>query len=228
MLSWTELDAVLFDVDGTLYSLDRLKLRYLLRHPLRVREVMALGKARESLREEESPRPDLWDELLRRAAKTLGWPLERTREANRRFIEDDWPRLLRAQGPLPGLSTVLDVAEAAGVRTGVLSDYPPEAKLEALGLARRPWVCRLDASGLGALKPHPHAFEQALEALDAPPDRVLYVGDRLDTDVAGARNVGMRAALRVEPRKRKPPQEHDDVLVFTDYKELSQLLGGAG
>jgi FMN phosphatase YigB (HAD superfamily) len=44
---------------------------------------------------------------------------------------------------------------------------------------------------LGASKPRPEIFLHALAALGVEPERALYVGDRLETDVQGAANVGM-------------------------------------
>lgn len=44
-------------------------------------------------------------------------------------------------------------------------------------------------------KPSRHAFEIARRALDVSADRILVVGDRLDTDVAGGNAAGMDTAL---------------------------------
>ncbi len=44
-------------------------------------------------------------------------------------------------------------------------------------------------------KPSPIAFQVALELLGLPPEKVLMIGDRLDTDVAGAQAMGMDTAL---------------------------------
>jgi HAD superfamily hydrolase (TIGR01450 family) len=44
-------------------------------------------------------------------------------------------------------------------------------------------------------KPHPPAFEVALQRLDLPAHDVLMVGDRLDTDIAGAKRAGLGTAL---------------------------------
>lgn len=44
-------------------------------------------------------------------------------------------------------------------------------------------------------KPEPPLFAMATDALRATPDRVLVVGDRLDTDIAGAVRAGMWSVL---------------------------------
>ncbi len=44
-------------------------------------------------------------------------------------------------------------------------------------------------------KPEAAMFHAALKRLKTPPDRTLMIGDRLDTDIAGALRAGLRAAL---------------------------------
>ncbi|MCZ7861722.1 HAD family hydrolase [Agrobacterium salinitolerans] len=46
---------------------------------------------------------------------------------------------------------------------------------------------------VGAFKPQPEIYHAALELLDLPPERVLFVGDTLRADVEGPREVGMKA-----------------------------------
>lgn len=44
-------------------------------------------------------------------------------------------------------------------------------------------------------KPYPPMFEAALERLGHPASHTLMIGDRLNTDIAGAANVGLQTAL---------------------------------
>jgi HAD superfamily hydrolase (TIGR01450 family) len=44
-------------------------------------------------------------------------------------------------------------------------------------------------------KPAPELFRHGLEQAGAPPERTLVIGDRLETDVAGARAAGLASAL---------------------------------
>lgn len=85
----------------------------------------------------------------------------------------------------------------SGVRVGVLSntiwsgDYH-RAIFERDGVAHL-----IDAdvysSEIAWTKPHPEAFRAAATAVDVPPERCVYVGDRLFEDVHGPQQVGMRA-----------------------------------
>jgi FMN phosphatase YigB (HAD superfamily) len=47
------------------------------------------------------------------------------------------------------------------------------------------------------VKPHQSVFDAALEALQIPAERVLFVGDRWDADMVGARNVGMKTCHHI-------------------------------
>ena len=44
-------------------------------------------------------------------------------------------------------------------------------------------------------KPEPLLFEMALERLGVPPEQCVMIGDRPDTDIAGAAALGMSTAL---------------------------------
>jgi putative hydrolase of the HAD superfamily len=55
-------------------------------------------------------------------------------------------------------------------------------------------------------KPNPLLFEAAAGLLGVPPADVWFIGDRLDTDVAGARAAGMTPFLYVP----QPNADHED------------------
>lgn len=77
-------------------------------------------------------------------------------------------------------------------------------------------------------KPHAPAYRMALAALDLPLAECLMVGDRLDTDIAGAVAVGMRSALvltgvsTADEAAAARPQERPDHVVsrIPDLEEL--------
>jgi putative hydrolase of the HAD superfamily len=90
---------------------------------------------------------------------------------------------------------LLESLRDRGLKLGLVSNAidPPgllHRDLERLGIAER-----LDfavfSSEVGWRKPHRAIFERALGALDVPPEHVLFVGDKLSTDVAGASALGM-------------------------------------
>ena len=77
-------------------------------------------------------------------------------------------------------------------------------------------------------KPHAPAYEVALARLDVPREEALMIGDRLDTDIAGARAVGLRSALVLTGVSTREEAEHavedhrpDDVVgTISDLQHL--------
>lgn len=68
-------------------------------------------------------------------------------------------------------------------------------KFKLLGLDPadfNPFVCAYDH---GWAKPEPAPFLYALEKLKMKPEEVVYVGDRAEVDIEGARAVGMKTIL---------------------------------
>ncbi len=83
----------------------------------------------------------------------------------------------------------------AGVAVGVLSDYPATfERMQAIGLTDER-IFHWSAENFGALKPAPRPFLEAAVQAGVSPDEVLVVGDRADTDGAGAKAAGMDCLL---------------------------------
>lgn len=97
---------------------------------------------------------------------------------------------------LEGARDVLERLAAAGVRRGLVCDTGlvpgrvVQQLLDAAGLLELLEVC-VFSDEVGAPKPHPRGFQQALGALAAAPGAALHVGDLRRTDVAGGRGAGM-------------------------------------
>lgn len=70
-----------------------------------------------------------------------------------------------------------------------------ERKLDLIGLSTDEFDLVVSTVELGVVKPDPEPFLFALEKLELEPDKVLFVGDRVTTDVMGANGVGMRSCL---------------------------------
>ncbi len=64
-------------------------------------------------------------------------------------------------------------------------------------------------------KPFPYIYETAMERLNSTPANTLMVGDRLNTDVAGAAGVGMQSALVLSGISRR--DEITDAPARPDY-----------
>lgn len=184
--------AVSFDLDGTLYPARGLRRRVVgeaLRQSLgrRPRAPFAdLGTLRRSYRRAEAAR--------RRGGRLDdGWAESKAARlaAEGRLLLP----VLRRLGPAPGLLPLLETLRRRVGRLVVVSDYEPGAKLEALGLDGRFDRC-CAAEEVGRLKPDPAVFRRALAGLGIPPEALLHLGDRADTDGAAAEAAGCRALVR--------------------------------
>ena len=83
-------------------------------------------------------------------------------------------------------------------RLGVLSNATDDALIQRLvnRLGFRPWVAPVFTSAhLGFRKPRPESFQPFPDIWHLRPEEIVMVGDRLDADVLGGRNAGMRTVL---------------------------------
>ncbi|MHA1721934.1 MAG: HAD family hydrolase [Candidatus Baldrarchaeia archaeon] len=81
------------------------------------------------------------------------------------------------------------------VKIGIISDfvYPPSLReiLKKTGLEKVA-DCIIISSEIGWAKPSLQIFNAALKCLDVNPKYVVHVGDRLDSDIFGAKRLGMK------------------------------------
>ena len=70
-----------------------------------------------------------------------------------------------------------------------------EKKLKLIGLPFSIFEAIITTDKLGAVKPDPKPFMEALRLINLPPGQVIFIGDRVTTDIRGANNVGMKTCL---------------------------------
>jgi HAD superfamily hydrolase (TIGR01509 family) len=187
------------------------------------RVVYAYRRAQEQLRHGAASGGGGSAAQLRLTAQWTGLPAPVVSAAVARWMEQE-PLSLIGRAALPGLERFLDRAAVRGLRLAILSDYPAQAKLEALGIARRfeVVVCAQDAD-VGAFKPDPRGLLLTLRRLGVPPDRALYVGDRPEVDGVTATSAGVAAVIvgRSRVGAGSPGVSHVD-----DYGTLEARLFG--
>ncbi|AMQ17943.1 TIGR02253 family HAD-type hydrolase [Thermococcus peptonophilus] len=76
---------------------------------------------------------------------------------------------------------------------------------------------------LGVKKPHPKIFLKALKKLDVKPEEAVMVGDRLYSDIYGAKNVGMVTVWFRYGKYRDKEMEYVEYADFT-IERLEDLL----
>jgi putative hydrolase of the HAD superfamily len=100
----------------------------------------------------------------------------------------------------PALEALAAVRLPAAVLTNG-TQAQQHAKLSACGLADLT-TGLFSSDSIGFAKPDPRAFLHVCDVLELPPTRVLHVGDRHDLDVVAARDAGLLAIHldRTDPR----------------------------
>jgi putative hydrolase of the HAD superfamily len=95
--------------------------------------------------------------------------------------------------PLPGAVETLHQLRSLGLRLGLVTNGGSEgqrAKIERFALAAHFDYIGIEGE-VGFGKPHPTAYETALQSLGAGAEDTWMVGDNLEWDVAGAQAVGI-------------------------------------
>lgn len=196
-------DAILFDADETLFDFDaRAGLARLLaghgvdftaRDHAEFEAVNAplwvqfhLGQI--SATELQVTRFQLWSERLGVPAQQL----------NDGFLD----AMAEVCRPLPGARELLLALRALPLKLGLITNgftRLQRLRLERTGLAQV-FDCVSISEDLGVAKPHRAIFDHTLERLDVSDrDRVLMVGDRLETDILGARDAGLKTCWLRNP-----------------------------
>jgi HAD superfamily hydrolase (TIGR01549 family) len=222
--------AVLFDLDGTLYrqtpmralmalELATLAVRHPLKAPVTWRVLSEFRHAQEALRGRETSRDGTLEQLELTARRT-GLSVDQVEAvAAEWMIERPLKYLIRCRAE--GLVPLLDFLNRRLIKVGVFSDYPPELKLKALGVAGRFSItlCSADPA-IGRFKPHPRGFLVASTRWQVDPSEVLVVGDRPDADAAGAAAAGMPCVII----GKRSPQKSSDFVSLPSLERLRDVL----
>jgi putative hydrolase of the HAD superfamily len=109
----------------------------------------------------------------------------------------------------PDSLPVLEEMKKSGYPLGIVSDAQKVFWLnegEILGI-RQFFKFILLSTHFGFRKPDPRLFRIACTMLNTPPEEAVYIGNDLETDVKGAKQIGMQAILldrKTEQRNPKP------------------------
>jgi HAD superfamily hydrolase (TIGR01509 family) len=224
------IEAVLFDLGDTLIHLETEEAGRVLRTVCRTAydELVKLGHhpppydAYIRAIKRRFVREMIWARLIRREIRLqhviershvrMGIELDSTQitDLTFRFVIPAMRQLITVN---PEAQPVIATLSERGFRLGLVSNTPyPGWALDEF-LKGEGWLdylaVRVYSSEVGHMKPQRRIFLIALERLGVPPERTLYVGDRVDKDVLGASRVGMKTVLFLHedpvPRLRARP-----------------------
>jgi FMN phosphatase YigB (HAD superfamily) len=202
----TRYAAWLVDLDGTLYRHTPVKLAMAVELLLfgwgSIKTLRSFRHAHEALRH-AGPAPhgtalsaSPFEQQLELAAREL--ELERA-DVERTVREWMFQRPLKwvSRAKRGALLAALGAYRAQGGKTALVSDYPAQGKLAALGatLLFDLVVSNGEPGGPSNLKPDPEGYLSAASRLGIEPGRCLVIGDRDDADGEAARAAGMGLCL---------------------------------
>ncbi|RAK69855.1 HAD family hydrolase [Hymenobacter edaphi] len=210
-MEWQHIKAVIFDVDGTLYTQGKLRRKMLvalLSHyalrPWRLRDMLILRRFRHEREKNLAyAGPDLEADQYAWCADNRPAAIPAIREVVGRWMFEHPNRYLRGC-MYPGIGEFFAVLRARRIPIGIYSDYPAHAKLAAMGLKADVVISSTDAA-VNRLKPNPRGLLLMAEELGLAPEECLFIGDRPELDGECARRAHMPFLL-VE---QKPLPEFD-------------------
>ncbi|PWJ91313.1 MULTISPECIES: HAD family hydrolase [Mesorhizobium] len=214
---WSDIDLVIFDMDGTLYNQRRLRTRMalnLLHAAMRTRSLKTLNvlrtfrQCREALAEQVQT--DFVDRQFEDTAMRCGCSEVYVREVVNEWVERR-PLAYLGACRYSGVEGLFDALHRSGRTIAVCSDYPAIEKLKALAL-KADFVVSAADDDVRRIKPDPAGLRKILGATGVDPSRSLMIGDRFDRDWAVANRVGMPAIIRStrrDPRCRTFQSYHD-------------------
>jgi putative hydrolase of the HAD superfamily len=235
-----DIEGVAFDLDGTLYPTYELNVRLI---PFLIKEwrlLWAFGKARDQIRaaqEQElaqgpgqkgSDPGDLYDTQARLTTRLLkiadqnGKGAASVKERIETLIYRGWEPFFKKIKLFRHVRETLSALRQGGLKLGLLSDFPPEQKLEYLGLDGL-WDAVLCSERENRLKPHPLPFQSLSEAMALSPEHILYVGNSRSYDAEGAKRAVMKTAL-VRPFHLGPATGRAADFIFQDYRQLQKYM----
>ena len=237
-----DIDAIVFDLDGTLISYPSSFLAAREHHrimDLAVRLKDRLGKSSIStywkvrselknlkdvglFRMVHERGSDLLEALTYSEASDLRVDLKRYRDAMRRTLLNAY---LRRVTLYPDVIPCLSALSSEGFRLGLLSNSPSFICYGALDeFEIQQFFDQVSSTwSLKSFKPNPQIFIHMTQQLGVKPERTLFVGDSMDCDIKGAKNAGALAAYLI--REHNPLRSRHSSLTRPDVilRSLDEL-----
>jgi putative hydrolase of the HAD superfamily len=228
------LEAVAFDLDGTLYPNLNFYPRII---PFVLKEwkfLYAFGQARNIIRsrqeECEMENRDFYTVQAQETAKILKLDdssVETIKEKIERDIYRGWEPHFKKVKLFPYIKKTLRLLREKRLKIGLLSDFPYRRKIDNLGLEAF-WDAAICSEEVGVLKPGDKPFFLLAERLGVRSEQMLYVGNSIRYDVQGAHRAGMKTALKTSffrTAVHTSRQKLADVdFIFYDYRQLCDYV----
>lgn len=205
-MDFNKYDLYVFDVDGTLYYQNKLRLimgkrllMYYLLHPLKFKDLIIIKNFR-SLRENAKDTNGLFDIT----AKKCNVSVSRVNEVIKKWIyENPIDALIASKDDT--LLAIIDKLKANGKTVAIWSDYEADDKLKALKLSID-YVYTAEQERVGELKPSPKGLNLIMSDLNVPKDKTIMIGDRMIKDGEAAKKAGCDYLILSKSKKKREEQ----------------------
>jgi len=210
---------IIFDFDGTLFDNALIAFRLIKAYPLDWRRIWKerLIRKRFSGCDYSSP-----EEYYNAFFSELGKACFRSPKRMRDWYFDHYiPRMIsvlrKYYEARPGAAEFFSRMKNNSTRIAVYSDYPLlKERMATLGLYTSDNILLYGPESFGAQKPAVRPLLKIAEDIGIPPEEILVIGDREETDGLGAFNAGMRffcletgrkRNFRLDPYRRREKEE---------------------
>ena len=205
-MDFNKYDLYVFDVDGTLYYQNKLRLimgkrllMYYLLHPLKFKDLIIIKNFR-SLRENAKDTNGLFDIT----AKKCNVSVSRVNEVIKKWIyENPIDALIASKDDT--LLAIIDKLKANGKTVAIWADYGADDKLKALQLSTD-YVYTAEQERVGELKPSPKGLNLIMSDLNVPKDKTIMIGDRMVKDGEAAKKAGCDYLILSKSKKKREEQ----------------------
>ena len=205
-MDFNKYDLYVFDVDGTLYYQNKLRLimgkrllMYYLLHPLKFKDLIIIKNFR-SLRENAKDTNGLFDIT----AKKCNVSVSRVNEVIKKWIyENPIDALIASKDDT--LLAIIDKLKANGKTVAIWSDYEADDKLKALKLSTD-YVYTAEQERVGELKPSPKGLKLIMSDLKVAKDKTIMIGDRMVKDGEAAKKAGCDYLILSKSKKKREEQ----------------------
>ena len=205
-MDFNKYDLYVFDVDGTLYYQNKLRLimgkrllMYYLLHPLKFKDLIIIKNFR-SLRENALDTNGLFDIT----AKKCNVSVSRVNEVIKKWIyENPIDALIASKDDT--LLAIIDKLKANGKTVAIWSDYEADDKLKALQLSID-YVYTAEQERVGELKPSPKGLKLIMSDLRVAKDKTIMIGDRMVKDGEAAKKAGCDYLILSKSKKKREEQ----------------------
>jgi HAD superfamily hydrolase (TIGR01509 family) len=144
-----------------------------------------------------------------------------------KFVHKYYQPITRQVTMEEGAPEILGQVKESGLAIGLVSNtiFPEKYHLEELARfdLLKYFNFTIFSSSVKTRKPGKGIFELALRLADSPPARTLFVGDRFDADIVGAKNAGLTAVWKFHEDRQNPDNVQPDFSI-NKLEELKTII----